>query len=115
LAADGVGVVKTLPAEHVPVQPPLRPDAGRGADRLPERLNDPLKNMSLTAGKFREAALSGEAAFRTLKDVAGTAGVQSLLVNASDLKRYLRVVGTIAGASAAFDFTVGFVGIKKAS
>jgi methyl-accepting chemotaxis protein len=43
-------------------------------DRLPERLNDPLKNMSLTAGKFREAALSGEAAFRTLKDVAGTAG-----------------------------------------
>ena len=43
-------------------------------DRLPERINDPLKNMSLTAGKFREAALSGEAAFRALKDMAGTAG-----------------------------------------
>ena len=42
-------------------------------DRLPERLNDPLKNMSLTAGKFREAALSGESAFRELKEVAGTA------------------------------------------
>ncbi|MHB8866496.1 MAG: hypothetical protein ACYC6N_29270 [Pirellulaceae bacterium] len=42
-------------------------------DGLPKRLNDPLKNMSLTAGKFREAALSGEAAFRALKDVAGTA------------------------------------------
>ena len=43
-------------------------------DRLPERLNDPLKNMSLTAGKFREAALSGEAAFRELKTAAGAAG-----------------------------------------
>jgi len=42
-------------------------------NRLPERLNDPLKNMSLTAGKFREAALSGEAAFRELKDMAGSA------------------------------------------
>ena len=39
-------------------------------DRLPERLNDPLKNMSLTAGKFREAALSGESAFRELREVA---------------------------------------------
>jgi ABC-type transporter Mla subunit MlaD len=43
-------------------------------DRLPERLNDPLKNMSLTAGKFRDAAMSGEAAFRELKAAAGTAG-----------------------------------------
>ena len=43
-------------------------------DRLPERLNDPLRNMSLTAGKFREAAMSGEAAFRTLQEVAGAAG-----------------------------------------
>ena len=43
-------------------------------DHLPERLNDPLKNMSLTAGKFREAALSGEAAFRELKAAAGATG-----------------------------------------
>ena len=43
-------------------------------DRLPERLNDPLKNMSLTAGKFREAVLSGEAAFRELKAAAGATG-----------------------------------------
>ncbi len=42
-------------------------------DRLPERLNDPLTNMSLTAGRFREAALSGEAAFRELKGMAGSA------------------------------------------
>jgi hypothetical protein len=40
-------------------------------DRLPERLNDPLKNMSLSAGKFREAVLSGEAAFRELRTAAG--------------------------------------------
>jgi hypothetical protein len=39
--------------------------------QLPERLNDPLKNMSLTAGKFREAAMSGEAAFKELRDMAG--------------------------------------------
>jgi ABC-type transporter Mla subunit MlaD len=43
-------------------------------DHLPERLNDPLKNMSLTAGKFREAMLSGEAAFRELKAAAGATG-----------------------------------------
>ena len=40
--------------------------------QLPERLNDPLKNMSLTAGKFREAAMSGEAAFKELREMAGT-------------------------------------------
>ena len=40
-------------------------------NRLPERLNDPLKNMSLIAGKFRDAALSGEAAFRELREMAG--------------------------------------------
>ncbi|MCU0960477.1 MAG: hypothetical protein MUF48_10270 [Pirellulaceae bacterium] len=42
-------------------------------DRLPDRLNDPLKNMALTAMKFRESAMSGEAAFRELKHAASTA------------------------------------------
>jgi hypothetical protein len=42
-------------------------------DRLPDRLNDPLKNMSHTAGRFREAAQSGEAAFRQLEGMAGAA------------------------------------------
>jgi hypothetical protein len=40
---------------------------------IPERFNDPLKNMSHTAGRFREAAQSGEAAFRELKSMAGSA------------------------------------------
>ncbi len=42
-------------------------------DRLPERLNNPLKNMSLMAKEFRDAAISGETAFRELKEVAGSA------------------------------------------
>jgi hypothetical protein len=46
---------------------------------------------------------------------AGTAGVQVMKVNVSDLKRYLRVIGTIAGTTPSFDFGVEFLGIKKAS
>lgn len=44
---------------------------GELLNQLPDRLNDPLKNMSLTAGKFREAAMSGEAAFKELREMAG--------------------------------------------
>ena len=54
-------------------------------------------------------------AFAQVTDVAGTAGVQVLKVNVSDLKRYVRVIGTIAGTTPSFDFGVEFVGIKKAS
>ena len=54
-------------------------------------------------------------AFAQVTDVAGTAGVQILKVNVSDLKRYVRVIGTIAGTTPSFDFGVEFVGIKKAS
>ena len=54
-------------------------------------------------------------AFAQVTDVAGTAGVQVLRVNVSDLKQYLRVIGTIAGTTPSFDFGVEFVGIKKAS
>jgi len=55
------------------------------------------------------------ATFTVVTDVAGTAGVQLLKFNVSDVKRYIRVIGTIAGSSAAFDFTATFLGVKKAS
>ena len=54
-------------------------------------------------------------AFTQVTDVAGTAGIQVLKVNVSDLKRYVRVIGTIAGTTPSFEFGVEFVGIKKAS
>ena len=55
------------------------------------------------------------AAFTQVTDAAETAGVQVLKVNVSDLKRYVRVIGTIAGTTPSFEFGVEFVGIKKAS
>ncbi len=54
-------------------------------------------------------------AFTKVTSAAETAGVKVMKVNVSDLKRYLRVVGTIAGTTPSFDFGVEFVGIKKAS
>ncbi len=54
-------------------------------------------------------------AFTQVTDVAGTAGVQVKRVNVSDLKRYVRAIGTIAGTTPSFDFGVEFIGIKKAS
>ena len=54
-------------------------------------------------------------AFAQVTDVAGTAGVQVLKANVSDLKRYVRVVGTITGTTPSFDFGAEFIGIKKAS
>jgi hypothetical protein len=53
--------------------------------------------------------------FTQVTDVAGSAGVQVKRINVSDLKRYVRVIGTIAGTTPSFDFAVEFVGIKKAS
>jgi hypothetical protein len=52
--------------------------------------------------------------FTQVTDVAETAGVRVMKLNVSDLKRYLRVVGTIAGTTPSFDFGVEFVGITKA-
>jgi len=54
-------------------------------------------------------------AFTQVTDVAGSAGVQVKKINVSDLKRYVRVIGTIAGTTPSFDFGVEFIGIKKAS
>jgi len=56
-----------------------------------------------------------DAAFTQVTDVAGSAGVQVKRINVSDFKRYVRVIGTIAGTTPSFDFGVEFVGIKKAS
>jgi hypothetical protein len=53
--------------------------------------------------------------FTQVTDVAGSAGVQVKKINVSDLKRYVRAIGTIAGTTPSFDFGVEFVGIKKAS
>jgi len=52
--------------------------------------------------------------FTQVTDVAETAGVKVMKLNVSDLKRYLRVIGTIAGTTPSFDFGVEFVGITKA-
>ena len=65
-----------------------------------------------TSGDFADVTTG---AFTRVTEVSGTAGVQVLRVNVSDLKRYLRVIGTIAGTTPSFDFGVEFVGIKKAS
>jgi len=54
-------------------------------------------------------------AFTQVTDVAGSAGVQVKKINVSDLKRYVRVIGTIAGTTPSFDFGVELIGIKKAS
>ena len=54
-------------------------------------------------------------AFTQVTDVAGSAGVQVKKINVSDLTRYVRVIGTIAGTTPSFDFGVEFIGIKKAS
>lgn len=53
-------------------------------------------------------------AFSQVTDAAETAGVKVMKLNVSDLKRYLRVVGTIAGTTPSFEFGVEFVGITKA-
>ena len=54
-------------------------------------------------------------AFSQVTDAAETAGVKVMKLNVSDLKRYLRVLGTIAGPTPSFDFGVEFVRITKAS
>jgi hypothetical protein len=53
--------------------------------------------------------------FSQITSQAETAGLKVMKVNAPDLKRYLRVVGTLAGTSPSFDYSVEFIGIKKVS
>ncbi len=42
-------------------------------DRLPDRVNESMRSISMMAKEFRDAALTGETAFRELKEVAGAA------------------------------------------
>jgi hypothetical protein len=54
-------------------------------------------------------------AFTQVTSAAETAGVRVMKVTISDLKRYVRVLGTIDGTTPSFDFAAEFVGIRKAS
>jgi hypothetical protein len=72
--------------------------------------------------KLQESDASGSgyaditgATYTQVTGAAG-AGVQKLALNVSNLKRYVRLIGTIAGTNTpTFDFTAEFVGIKKAA
>lgn len=75
-------------------------------------LNCKLQECATSNGTYADVT-SG--AFTQVTDVAGTAGVQILKLNVSDMKRYVKLIGTIAGANASFDFSSEFVGMKKAS
>ncbi len=67
-------------------------------------------SATTTAGDFVDVAAGAFAQVTTV------AGIQTLKFNVSALKRYLRVIGTIGGTSTpTFDFSVDFIGIKKAS
>jgi len=88
-------------------------NAGQASAGVNPTLNVKLQHSdTTTSGDFSDVA---GAAFTEVTDAAG-GGVEVLKVNVSNLKRYLRVIGTIAGTSTpTFDFGVEFVGIKKAS
>jgi len=78
-------------------------------------LNVKLQESSDDGDADAYADVSG-ATFTEVTGVAGTAGVQVLKVNVSDLERYIRVIGTIGGTSTpTFDFSVEFIGFKKAA
>lgn len=86
-------------------------EAGRASAGTTPTLNVKIQHSpTTTGGDF--ADLSG-AAFTQVTDAAG-GGIEVLKFNASNLKRYLRVIGTIAGTNTpTFAFTVVFVGTKK--
>lgn len=52
------------------------------------------------------------AAFTQVTDAAG-AGVQNLVLRRDKVKRYIRVIGTIAGTTPSFTFGVAFEGLEK--
>jgi hypothetical protein len=86
----------------------LNSSAGTGTDpTLDVKLqhsDDDVTYADVTAGAFTQVT-----------DVAGTAGVQVKKLNVADLKRYVRVVGTVGGGTPSFDYGVEFLGIRKAS
>lgn len=70
-----------------------------------------LQHCATSGGTY--ADITG-ATYTQVTDAAG-AGMQALSLNVSNLERYVKIIGTIAGANASFDFTASFVGFKKAS
>lgn len=71
-----------------------------------------LQHCDTSGGTY--ADITG-ATFTQVTGVAGTAGVQIKKLNVANLKRYVKLIGTIAGTSTpTFDFAAEFVGIKKA-
>ena len=68
-----------------------------------------LQHCDTSGGSY--ADVSG-AVFTQVDDTAGGSG-QRILVNVSDLERYLKVVATIAGTTPKFSFGVVFLGVKK--
>lgn len=71
-----------------------------------------LQECATSGGNYTDVTGGG---FVVVTDVAGTAGVQHLHLNVSNLLRHVKLIGTIAGANASFDFSAEFVGVKKAS
>jgi len=74
-------------------------------------LNCKLQHSDTSGGTY--ADVTG-GAFTEVTDAAGN-GVQVLKLNVSDLKAHVKLIGTIAGANASFDFAAQFIGVKKAS
>lgn len=96
LAYEGVGLVLLNASAGTGTTPTL--------DVKLQHSDDNVTFADVTAGAFTQVT-----------DVAGTAGVQVKRINVPDLKRYLRVLGTVDGTTPSFDYGVEFVGIKKAS
>ncbi len=73
--------------------------------------------------KLQESDVSGSgfaditgATYTQVTSVSGTAGAQKLALNVSNLKRYVRLIGTFGGTNTpTFDFSAEFIGLKKAS
>lgn len=74
-------------------------------------LNCKLQHCDTEDGTYADVT---NGAFEEVTDEAGN-GVQVLKLNVSNLKRYVKLIGTIAGASASFDFSSEFLGVKKIS
>ena len=74
-------------------------------------LNVKIQHSDASGSGF--ADVSG-ATFEEVTGSAGTAGIQVMKVNVSNLKRYLKAVATVGGTSTpTFAFSIDFIGVKK--
>jgi hypothetical protein len=69
-----------------------------------------LQDCATVGGTYADVA---GATFAQVTDAADA--LELITVNISDLKQFIRVVGTIAGTTPSFTFGVEFVGVKKAN